>query len=89
MSDSGECYVVQVLDTGPGVPEHELANVFTPFFRSSNSALKDGHGLGLAIARRAIEAHGGTISAANRRGGGLKVCISLPLKQSVPQLPTV
>ena len=89
VSVSGEHYQVRVLDTGPGVPEHELADVFTPFFRSSDSALKDGHGLGLAIARRAIEAHGGTISASNRRGGGLEVSITLPLKQQVPQPPTV
>jgi signal transduction histidine kinase len=89
VSDSGEHYQLRVLDTGPGVPECELADVFTPFFRSSNSALKDGHGLGLAIARRAIEAHGGTISASNRRGGGLEVSITLPLKQQVPQPPAV
>jgi two-component system OmpR family sensor kinase len=85
---SRENYLVRVLDTGPGVPEHELADVFTPFFRSADSALKDGHGLGLAIARRAIEAHGGTISASNRRGGGLAVVITLPLKQQVSQPPT-
>ncbi len=87
VSDSREHYLVRVLDTGPGVPQHELADVFTPFFRSAESAVTDGHGLGLAIARRAIEAHGGTISASNRRGGGLAVVIALPLKQQVRQPP--
>ena len=85
LSSSREHYLVRVLDTGPGVPEHELADVFTPFFRSAHSAPTDGHGLGLAIARRAIQAHGGTISASNRRGGGLAVAITLPLTQQAPQ----
>jgi two-component system OmpR family sensor kinase len=84
LSDSREHYLVRVLDTGPGVPQHELADVFTPFFRSAESAVTDGHGLGLAIARRAIEAHGGTISASNRRAGGLAVVMALPLKQQLP-----
>ena len=39
----------------------------------------DGHGLGLAIAERVVHAHGGTITARNREGGGLHVAITLPL----------
>jgi two-component system OmpR family sensor kinase len=89
VSDSREHYLVRVLDTGPGVPQHELADLFTPFFRSADSALIDGHGLGLAIARRAIQAHRGAISASNRRGGGLAVVITLPLKQQVTHPLTV
>jgi len=71
-------YVLRVLDTGPGVPEHELAELFSPFFRATDAARTEGYGLGLAIARRSIEAHDGTIRASNRRDGGLEITIVLP-----------
>jgi two-component system OmpR family sensor kinase len=77
-------YIVRVLDEGRGVPEDELAALFTPFFRGAASAGIVGSGLGLAIARRSIEAHGGTISANNRPGGGLNVEITLPLHRGAP-----
>lgn len=73
-------YTLRVLDQGRGVPEDELPKLFTPFFRGSTGARTEGYGLGLAIARRSIEAHGGTISAHNRAGGGLCVEIVLPLR---------
>ncbi|UOG93863.1 MAG: ATP-binding protein [Candidatus Thiothrix sulfatifontis] len=69
-------------DQGSGVPEAELGSIFEPFQRSSNasaSASRNGYGLGLAIARRAIESHGGTIRAKNLGSGGLRVEIYLPL----------
>ena len=69
---------VTVSDRGPGVPEGELEAIFEPFFRSETRAKTVGFGLGLAIARRAIEAHGGGIRARNRPSGGLKVEIVLP-----------
>lgn len=71
-------YSIRVLDDGRGIPEDELADLFTPFFRGTTSARTDGYGLGLTIARRCIEAHGGTIRAYNRPGGGLSVEIVLP-----------
>jgi len=70
--------VVTVSDRGPGVPEAELQAIFEPFFRSETRAKTAGFGLGLAIARRAIETHGGTIRADNRPSGGLKIEIVLP-----------
>ncbi len=70
---------VRVDDRGPGVAGADLAAIFKPFFRAEASRGNvDGHGLGLAIAERVIDAHGGSISAANRDGGGLSVTISLP-----------
>ena len=71
--------IVTVDDRGPGVPESDLEAVFEPFFRSGSGAKTAGFGLGLAIARRAIEAHGGSIRALNRPGGGLQVEIVLPV----------
>ncbi|SEA33119.1 two-component system, OmpR family, sensor kinase [Thiothrix caldifontis] len=71
-------------DQGSGVPEAELGSIFEPFQRSSNaSTSRNGYGLGLAIARRAIESHGGTIRAKNLSSGGLRVEISLPLSGNV------
>lgn len=69
---------VRVCDRGPGVPEAALEAIFDPFYRGSGPTAA-GFGLGLAIARRAVEAHGGTIRASNRPGGGLCMEVVLPL----------
>lgn len=68
---------VSVADEGQGVAEAALDSIFDPFQRAGAT---DGHGfgLGLAIARRAIEAHGGSIAARNRPAGGLEIEIILP-----------
>ena len=68
---------ITVCDRGPGVAPSELPRIFEPFHRGAGSD-NDGFGLGLAIARRAIEAHGGSIHAENREGGGLCIVIELP-----------
>jgi signal transduction histidine kinase len=76
--------VLTVRDRGPGVPSHELERMFSPFHRveSARNSETGGVGLGLAIARRTIEVHGGTIVAENARDGGLLVTIRLPLQRS-------
>jgi len=76
-------YRLRVLDEGPGLSAPELERLFTPFFRG-NDAAGTGYGLGLAIARRSVEAHGGTIRATNRDGGGLCVEIVLPCRNGQP-----
>ncbi len=71
---------ITVQDRGPGVPEADLQAIFAPFFRSNATANDvDGHGLGLAIARRVVLAHGGAIAAHNRADGGLSVQLTLPV----------
>jgi signal transduction histidine kinase len=73
---------IEVLDRGPGIAEEHLGSVFEPFFRSNPTLNNvDGHGLGLAIAKRVVETHGGRITAANRTGGGLRVTITLPVER--------
>lgn len=72
-----------IRDHGPGVPDGELESMFRPFFRGSNAAHADGHGLGLAIVQRVAKVHGGEIRARNGGGGGLEVRLSLPLAASV------
>ena len=71
--------ILTVSDYGPGITSAELAKVFDPFYRGESASGTPGFGLGLAIAQRAIDAHGGTIRAANVAGGGLQVEIELPL----------
>lgn len=81
IAPAGERVIVRVIDAGPGVDEADLQAIFAPFFRGSATKPEnspDGHGLGLAISQRVVAAHGGTITAANRDGGGLIVTLSLP-----------
>jgi signal transduction histidine kinase len=73
---------ITVTDTGPGVPENDLKRLFDPFYRvdPSRDHKQSGYGLGLAIAARIIERHGGAVEARNRAGGGLAVCFRLPTR---------
>lgn len=68
-------------DAGPGVPEQELAKIFDPFYRVSEARERDGGGtgIGLAIAMRTAQCHGGGLIARNRSGGGLEVVMTLAL----------
>ena len=70
----GEARIV-VSDRGPGVEPALLGRIFDPYFSTHDS----GTGLGLPIARRIVEEHGGAIHAHNRAGGGLEVAITIPL----------
>lgn len=78
-----EAMQISVSDQGLGVPEGELSKIFEPFVRGSNTANKDGHGVGLAIAKQLIEAHGGQVTASNLAGGGLLVRVTLPLSNGL------
>ena len=77
----GDDLMIEVTDTGPGIPADQLERVFDPFYRleQSRSLETGGHGLGLSIARSIVRAHGGDIYLENRDGGGLKASIALPL----------
>ncbi|QLH40940.1 MAG: ATP-binding protein [Defluviicoccus sp.] len=72
---------ISVDDDGPGMPAAELERVFQPFYRleSSRSRATGGVGLGLALVRAAIDAHGGQVELTNRPGGGLRAMVLLPL----------
>jgi len=71
---------VKVRDHGPGIDADELERIFEPFYRveKARDRSSGGVGLGLAIAARAVRAHGGHISAANHPDGGLVVTVRLP-----------
>lgn len=72
--------VVEVADRGPGIPDDELELVFEKFYRGQAAAIdgRRGAGLGLAICKAIVTAHGGRIWAENRPGGGARFCFSLP-----------
>ena len=73
-ASEGEHVVLEVADTGPGIPDAELARVREAFY----TRRKGGTGLGLAIADRIVTAHGGTLELVNRPGGGLIARATLP-----------
>lgn len=77
----GDGVIATIEDGGPGIPAPEMERVFAPFYRVERSRNRDfgGTGLGLAVARTAVRAHGGDIALANRPEGGLRVTVTLPL----------
>jgi two-component system sensor histidine kinase KdpD len=77
----GDEMVVEVSDEGPGVPADALDRVFEPFFRGPSGGAPRGTGLGLAVARGLVEAHGGRISVRNRPDRGAVFRFTLPIEQ--------
>ncbi|WP_165244921.1 ATP-binding protein [Paludisphaera soli] len=77
--------VVEVIDTGVGIPADALGRVFDRFYRvdASRSRRTGGTGLGLSIARAVIERHGGTIEAASEPGRGSTFRVSMPIAAGV------
>ncbi len=73
--------VITIADTGPGLLDHQLEAVFEPYVRLEGSRSRDtgGVGLGLAIARTIIQAHGGTVILRNVKDGGLEAVVRLPI----------
>ncbi len=80
--------VVDVRDHGHGVDPEDVPNVFMPFFRADRSRRREtgGVGLGLTLAKRIVEAHGGTIDLESRKGEGTTVRIVLPVSASPGEL---
>ena len=74
--------VVSIADGGPGIPPEERVQVFEKFYRlpQSQQVHHTGAGLGLAICKGLIEAHGGRIGIDGRAGGGTVVSVCLPLQ---------
>lgn len=81
----GDALVIEVADSGPGLPAGAEARLFDKFFRASQTGAS-GAGLGLAICRGIVEAHGGTIAAANRPTGGASFRIRLPTIGTPPEV---
>jgi two-component system sensor histidine kinase KdpD len=74
-----------VEDNGPGIDAYDLPLIFEKFYRGKRrSSNANGSGMGLAIARAILAAHGGTIKAENRPGQGARFRISIPVVERVP-----
>ena len=71
---------LSISDRGPGIPEADLKRVFDKFYRVPVPEGAGGTGLGLSICKGIVEAHGGSIRAENREGGGLRMVVALPLR---------
>jgi len=69
---------VAVVDDGPGFAADDLPHVFEPLFRGDRARGGSHAGLGLAIARRLVRAHGGEVHAANDPAGGARLTVELP-----------
>lgn len=71
--------ILTVSDTGRGIAEDEREKVFDPFYRASQSATKDGYGLGLALVRQIAEAHGGTATVTTEGKRRSAIRVTLPI----------
>jgi len=80
----GKHLEVTVADRGAGIPPGDLGRVFDKFYRVQRPEWAGGTGLGLSISRGIVEAHGGSIEAHNRPGGGTIIRLALPLDEERP-----
>jgi len=80
ISNRGNSVVIEISDTGIGIPKNDLPRIFEEFYRASNAkeVERDGTGLGLSIAKHVIEMHNGKIWVESEEGRGSKFSIELP-----------
>ncbi|MFH0903513.1 MAG: ATP-binding protein, partial [Pseudomonadota bacterium] len=79
--------LVEVADRGPGIGAGDESRIFEKFFRGPKTVGIPGAGLGLAICKGIVEAHGGTLTAASREGGGSLFRVTLPFGGRPPMVP--
>jgi two-component system sensor histidine kinase BaeS len=80
--EDGPDTVIAVADTGTGIAADDLPHVFDRFWRAdrSRSRRTGGSGLGLAVVKKIVTAHGGTVAAASPAGAGITVTVRLPTR---------
>jgi len=84
IADERDYIMVEIADTGIGIPEHELASIFDPFFTSKPSG--KGTGLGLSVSLGIIQNHGGDIRVRSRTGEGTTFTVLLPTAKVPPKM---
>ncbi|MEV7345259.1 HAMP domain-containing sensor histidine kinase [Streptomyces sp. NPDC093544] len=81
-ADESGWAVIEVLDSGPGIPPDVLPHVFDRFYKSDTARTRtEGSGLGLSITAENVRLHGGTVRAANRAEGGAVFTVEIPLQR--------
>jgi two-component system OmpR family sensor kinase len=78
-SEGGTFVIIEVADTGPGIPQEELPRVWEELYRGQGARGVPGSGLGLALARAIVERHGGQVTLRSREGQGTVVTMRLPI----------
>jgi signal transduction histidine kinase len=78
LASEGDRVIIEISDTGPGIPEEVLPKIFEPFFTTKEAG--KGTGLGLSLVYGIVENHGGRIAARSRPDEGTAFIIELPLK---------
>lgn len=79
--EDGNTLVIEIADTGPGIPEDELPHVWEELYRGQGARGVPGSGLGLALVRAIIERHGGQVSLRSRAGQGSVFTVRLPVTE--------
>ena len=74
--------VISVADRGPGIPEKDKVHIFDKFYRVLGTQRGTGSGLGLAVCKGLVEAHGGSIWVEDRENGGAIFRFTLPIGKS-------
>jgi signal transduction histidine kinase len=77
--------LITVRDEGIGIPDEDLKHLFQDFYRAKNAEMIPGTGLGLSIVKRAVQAHGGSITVDSIVGGGTTFTVTLPVLDITPE----
>ena len=86
VASDGPDALIEVDDTGPGIPEGELGQVWDRFFRGEAGRVVAGSGIGLAVVKELVDAHGGTVAVRNSPDGGACFVVRLP-QAATPDRP--
>jgi signal transduction histidine kinase len=83
LKDGEDCMLVEISDTGIGIPQEEQSKIFREFYRATNAREieRDGTGLGLSIVKHILERHGGKIQVESKEGCGTTFQLTLPKKR--------
>jgi signal transduction histidine kinase len=87
--NDGSHVLIEVADSGPGIPEADLSRIFERFYRVDKARSREsgGTGLGLSIVRHLVELHGGEVRAINRPEGGATFRVRLPNRPALVAAP--
>lgn len=84
LTDYQSFFEIVMVDRGFGIPAKDLPNIFQPLHRGRNARGIRGHGIGLALSKKIIELHNGTIEIESEEGKGTKVTVRLPIRVAIP-----